>query len=412
MVIVIALVIGLLCSSLVAVAYFYRLQYQKSNRYESLQNNLGSGINILLANSDTSFLNEKIFSLYGCNADSVSLQKISWGVFDIGVVKAFTQKDTLCKIFSIGNTVDSAKWAALYLSDKQRPLSVSGKTMIKGNAYIPKAGIKATYVDNESYEGDKDLIIGKVKNSNKELPELSTDKLNYLESCFKQYKQGDSTLLNIDSITASFLLPTHVFSLGKKICMLKNIKIAGNIIIYSDTTLIIDSTATLNHIMVFAQSIIVKEGFKGNCQLFALDSIGVEKNCQFNYPSCLGILRLQVSNILTPQLIDIGENTIFNGLLFINKKVKSNLQPLIQLRKNVRIFGQIYVDGLLESDDGTEIDGSVFVDRFIYKTNITLYENYLVNVKLDASALSPYYLTSEMLPVASKKRKILEWLEK
>ncbi len=412
MVIVIALVIGVLCSSLIVVAYFYRLQYQKNNRYETLQNDIGSGVNILLANNDTGFFEQKVFSLYNNNADTVSLQKLPWGIFDIGVAKALIQKDTLYKIFSIANTIDSTKWAVLYLSDKQRPLSVSGKTMIKGDAYIPKAGIKATYVNNMPYEGDKNLITGKVKNSNKDLPELSQDKLNYLEDCFKQYKQGDSTLLNRDSVITSFLLPTHIFSLGKTVSTLKNIKISGNVILYSDTTLIIDSTAKLNHIMIFAQSIIVKEGFKGNCQMFALDSIGVEKNCQFNFPSCLGVLHLQASNMLTPQQIHLGENTVFNGLLFINKKEKSNLQALTQLGENTKVCGQIYIDGLLESDDGCEIDGSVFVDRFIYKTTITVYENYLVNLKLNATALSPYYLTSDIVPVATRKKRVLEWLEK
>jgi hypothetical protein len=48
LVIVITLVIGVICSSLIVVAYFYREQYQRAFRYDALQNNLNSGINILI----------------------------------------------------------------------------------------------------------------------------------------------------------------------------------------------------------------------------------------------------------------------------------------------------------------------------------------------------------------------------
>src|SRR5437588_11830421 len=75
-VIVIALVIAVLCSSLIATAYYYRAEYQKKFRYDQLQNNLGSGINILLTTSDSTYRREKIFSLFNKGDDSVSLQKI------------------------------------------------------------------------------------------------------------------------------------------------------------------------------------------------------------------------------------------------------------------------------------------------------------------------------------------------
>src|SRR5579862_8354642 len=281
-VIIIALVIGILCSSLIAVAYFYRYEYQKKFRQEHLQNNLSSGVNILLATSDQFYSKPYTLSLFGSGDDSVSLQKFQWGVYEVGVVKAFIQHDTLYKTFSMANTIDSSKWAALYLLDDDRPVSVSGKTVIDGDAYLPKAGIQEAYVDNRAYEGDKRLVLGKKYISKKKLPSLDSASLIRLGEYFSA--RGDTTI-GKDSVKQSFLKPVKIYDLKKSLQPLQHVALSGNIIIHSDRTLTIDNSASLKNVLVFARTIIVKAGFTGNCQLFASDSISVEQGCHFSYPS-------------------------------------------------------------------------------------------------------------------------------
>jgi len=409
-VIIIALVIGLLCSSLIVAAYFYKIQYQKKFRYDQLENNLASGINILTAAGDSSYASGKTFSLFNTDADSVSLKTISWGVYDIGVAEAFIQKDTLFKTFSLASTIDSAKWAALYLVDEDRPFSLSGKTTIRGDAYIPKAGVQKAYIDNKAYTGDERLIIGTKHLSEKTLPALDANRLTQLEQYF-QPEPGNNNSLKIDSLQQSFLQPTYTVNFKKNAQTIQNMHIGGNIIMVSDTTLVIDSTTQLKNILVFAKSIVVKEGFHGSCQLFASDSISVERNCRFAYPSCLGLLRSATSIVKSQAKITLGENTVFNGILFSYEKTDGPLKPLITLGKNVTVTGQIYSQGILELKDQTTVDGSVFTSRFLYKSSFTIYENYLINATLDAKAISSYYLTSDLLPVAKKKKRILQWLE-
>jgi len=67
--------------------------------------------------------------------------------------------------------------------------------------------------------------------------------------------------------------------------------------------------------------------------------------------------------------------------------------------------------GMVRFKDGGTINGSVFTNRFLYQSTYTTYENYLINTTLDASKLSPYYLTSSLFPLAGKKQKIMQWLE-
>jgi hypothetical protein len=411
LVIIIALVIGLLCSSLIVAAYFYKMEYQKKFRYDLLESNVSSGVTILLASEDTAYSDEKTFSLFGNETDSVSLKRSFWGLYDIGVAKAFIQKDTLFKAFTLASTIDSTKWAALYLKDEERPFSLSGKTTIRGAAYIPEAGVKEAYIDNKAYEGDKRLIIGTRHISKKELPALDKERLKQLEQFLIQDHPDDQTLLDNDTVQQSFLRSTRFVHFKKEVQTIKKIKMEGNIVLFSDTTLIIDSTAVFHHILIFAKAIVVKSGFHGNCQLFATDSIKVDSNCRFDYPSCLGILRFQSAKALSQAKISIGKKTGFSGILFTYEQSENPLKPLITIGKNVKVTGQIYSQGVLELKDKSETDGSVFTSRFLYRNSFTLFENYLINTTIDSKALSPYYLTSELLPVAKRKKKVLQWIE-
>lgn len=407
-VIVIALVIAVLCSSLIVMAYYYKLQYQQKFRYDRLQYNLNSGTSILLGSEASTYAKEQKIDLFADSLDSVSLKTIPWGLYSIGLCKSFQQKDTLCKAFSIGNSVDSTKWAALYLIDEDRPLSVSGNTMIRGNAFIPKAGVKEAYVDGKAYQGDKRLVIGQKHNSDNTLPALQIEKLTYLNQCKTVYT--DTALRKTDSLNVSFFSSTKVINFKKHVTIISNTKLGGNIILYSDTSVTIDGTASLQNIIVYAKSIHVNQNFKGNAQLFATDSITIDRNCMLNYPSCLGLLRYQ-NDKHTQGKITIGENSTLTGSVFTYEKQKSQLQTLIDIGKNVKIYGQVYAQGLVRFNKGGDIRGSIFANRFLYQSTYTTYENYLINTSLDEKGLSPYYLSSPVFSVASKKQKVLQWLE-
>jgi hypothetical protein len=411
-VIIIALVIAVICSSLIVVAYFYKVQYQKKFRYDQLANNMGSGVNIILSAAGNSYINEKPFSLFGGDADSITLKQIPWGVYDIGIVKAFIQKDTLFKAFSMACSLDSSRWVALYLADRDRSFSLSGKTMIRGDAYIPKAGVQASFIAGYTYEGDKQLITGKQHLSESQLPALDDTRLQQLAQYTTETEPvGAQSLLPGDSVGQSFLKPTLVIRFKKELKTIGNIKLSGNIILVSDTTFTIDSTAILNNTLIFARSIIVKSGFHGNCQLFATDSVQVGANCRFDYPSCLGILRFQSPVNYTQAKLTLAANTTFSGTLFIYEKTINPVKSIISIGKQVKIKGQVYAQGMLELLDQSEVDGSVFCSLFLYKSPVTLFENTLVNTTIDAQSLSPYYLTSDLMPVAKKPKKVLQWIE-
>ena len=411
LVIVIALVVGVICSSLIAVAFLYNIQYQKKSRFDKLENNLNSGINLLLVSQDTAYAAEKTFSLFNTDADTVALKRIAWGIYDIGIAKAIIQRDTLFKIFSMANVIDSSKWAALYLSDENSPFDVSGNTTVRGNVFIPKAGVQSVFFKNRAYQGDDRLILGARHFSQRLLPELEDKRLKQLREYCNNDIGADTLLPKRDSVKISFLRPTCVVNFKKNVQTIKNKMLIGNLILFSDTTIIMDSSAVLKNVLVFAKTIIIKNGFQGNCQLFASDSISVGHNCTFAYPSCLGILKFHPSVVsIQPQII-IGENTRFSGIIFTYDKTEATVKPLISIEKKVVINGQVYSQGVTELKDTTKVAGSIFTEQFYYLNAFTIFQNYLVNTTIDSKALSPYYLTSELLPVAQKRKRILQWLE-
>jgi hypothetical protein len=233
-----------------------------------LQDNLSSGVHILLRTKDATYLQGKTLNLFNNGDDSVYLKNIHWGVYDIGIAEAFKQKDTLVNVFSTAFGIDSSKWAAIYLIDEDRPISLSGKTAITGNVYLPKAGAKAAYVDNKAYEGDKRLVVGKIHDSERNLPPLNESRLNLLAELFNMQRGPVNKNQAMDPMIRSFRSPTQVVNLGNNPYILKNTRLSGNVILYADTLLTIDSTAILNDVLVFAKAIVVKSGFHGNCQLF------------------------------------------------------------------------------------------------------------------------------------------------
>jgi hypothetical protein len=413
LVIVIALVIAVLCSSLIAVAYFYRSESQISSRYIRLERNLNSGINILLAGPDSAYSRSRTFSLFGDHADSVALQQMDWGIYEIGTVKAFTQTDTLYRAFSLANTIDSSKWAALYLADRDRPLSLSGETSIVGNAFVPKAGVKKAYINNKAYHGDEKLVQGKITNSAKKLPPLNETRVALLQGYLSE-KDPDTTsgriLASADTIQNSFLKPTRSIHLGRKVQTIKNIVLRGNIILFSDTALTIEPSALLENVLIFARSITVNSGFRGTCQLFATDAIHIQAGCVFNYPSCLGVLNSNSSKTSPYVKITLDKNSVFNGAIFIHRQKAEEIIPVLALDSNVTVRGQIYSEGMLQFKSDLRVNGSVFTRLFTYQSGYNLMENTLIDAKINAKALSPYYLTSVLFPV-SKRKKVLQWLE-
>lgn len=401
--IIIALVIAVLSGSLIATAYYYRWSLQKSKKQQRLLLNLESGSNLLLS-KDFNIQEELIsIDLYSLTRDSISIRKKNWGIFELGEVYAFEQLDTMKKSFLIAKEIKKDQ-TVLYLSDEDRPLSISGSSRISGNAFLPKSGIRQAYVDGKGYTS-KQLVYGKIKESGRDLPTFNETKLNWLK------KQLNDTVfyeaVSEDSLINSFFKSTLKLNIKKNEILDKYLK--GNIIVYADSVLKISSSAFLEDVLVFAPAIIIEKGFRGSGQFFATDSITLEEDVRLHYPSCLGVIKDEKAR--HQPKISLANNVHFGGLIFTDEKERSTLQTMLSIAKNTFVEGEIFVKGMLKIEKPITIKGKVSCHRFIIQTSTTLYENYLIDVNLDRKRLNKYYLSSNLWEQnKALSNKILKWL--
>lgn len=404
LVVVIALIIAVFCASLITVAAFYRQEHQKSSRYVRLLANLESAQALILSQNYQFYDRDNKIDLFEEQNDSVLLRKEHWGLFDLGMVNAFSQADTLKKSFLIGLDASDDQ-SAIYLADEDRPLSVSGKTQIVGTVELPKAGIKQAYVDSRPYEG-RELVKGAIRESGRYLPEMNKELIGQLEDSLKDTSESD--LVSGAPNRQSFFLPLKKIRISKGSAMVDG-SYSGKIMILCDTVLTIKKEARLSDVLVFAQGIVVEKGFRGRCQLFARDSVVSNGSVHFDYPSVIGVLS-KGKGAIQPKIV-LGDDSRFSGVLFTHEPDRSDLQTQISLGKNSKVMGEVYASGFIKLEKPVVIEGKATCNRFIIQTPATLYENYLIDISINRKKRSLYYLTSSLLNTSSKDQRVLTWLE-
>lgn len=397
--IVIAFFIAVISASLIMLVAHYRNSYLKDIRYQRLLNNVNSGVTLALSQANQS--EAQTLDLYGKGTDSLDAKQSFWGIYELVQLQSYIQQDTIKKAFLMGKQPDSI---SLYLSDEDRPLSISGNTRITGDVQLPKSGLRQAYAEGKPYTGEKLIFSGEIKNSNRELPAMEQQVLDQITASLNQ-KDFDKTE-QVSNLKVSFHQETKQIYLGK-IARLENVDLQGRIILVSDSMITISSTAVLADVQVYAPVIRVESGFKGHCQLFASDSLLVSNKVNFSYPSVLAVLRTDHSGD-QPKLV-IGDEVNVEGLIFSYEKKRSPQQTLVSLGKNTKVKGEVICTGLLKLEKEVQIKGKVACNRFIMKTTQTLYENFLIDVTFNHKARSKYYLSAALF---GKKRenKVLKWL--
>ncbi|NQX41305.1 hypothetical protein SAMN05421820_107153 [Pedobacter steynii] len=402
-VVIVSLLIAMISASLLTIAFYYRLEVQKKVRFDKLLVNTSSGTEILLSEGFSAYDKDQVSDLFEEQKDSLVLRKEIWGVYELGLVKAFELKDTLKRSFFAGTTFLDPN--VIYLADEDRPLSLSGKTQLIGDGELPKSGLKQSYVDGKPYEG-KELIKGKITESSRGVPPLNETLLGDIE---KKFNVEEGAVFNVrDSVSNSFFNPVLLYKLTPDQQEITDVKLKGKIILVSDTIVNISATAVFEDVQVYAPAIIVASGFKGTCQLFARDSIVIGKDCAFGYPSFAGVFKSAESKIQSK--ISIGKGVTFSGVLLSYEKKRTDLQTMISIGEKSHLRGEVFATGYIKMERGITVYGKVYAKRFIMQTPSTLYENYLIDITLNRNLLSKYYLSSMMFKRGTPERRILKWL--
>lgn len=408
MVIVVAMVIGIFCSALIAVSFIYKVHAQGESRKQMLELNSVSGVDLLLAECDIlPYDTERMLDLYGSGEDSVRIKKIRWGLFDVGVSEAFGNHAVCSKIFQMGSKPAGLSNAAIYLVDDGNSLAVSGKTVINGTCFLPERGVRAAEISGVHFIGNK-FVNGNIKKSSRELPGIKREPVDSIIALFNKapdaeayhvidYEQLGDSLFQSFSFRPLFVYGSDPLTLNKRY--------AGQIIFRSDTLITIAREAYLEDVVVIAPDIIIESGFRGNIQAFATDTLAVGEACVLEYPSVLGILKKDFSK--DQPAITIGKGAMVSGFLFSLQQVEDLRRTLISLQSGSHLNGYVYSDGFLELKG--DVTGGVMCRRLILYTSSSLYENHLLNVTIDNIQRSAYYLMPSVVDTKREKG-IVKWL--
>lgn len=409
--IIVALIIAMMSGSLILLAHYHRFESTQFYVQRKLVDNSRSGINLLLAEKDiTAWREPKWIDLFGEQTDSVSLKGDFWGLFKMVSATSKFKQHRFNRSALVGWHTKKEERPTLFLTDRNRPLSLCGKTLIKGVAHLPKAGVKRAYIEGQSFIGSK-LIDGAVNNSTKQLPPFNEKSIAVNKELFSLTPKTDSVILwdasvfNI-SLNRSFERSTLAILPAGNLRITDGATLSGNIRILCNNNLAVSANAQIEDVLVYAAGVTVEAGFHGNFQAFASDSIKVGAGCVLEYPSALCLLNF--ADIQSLPFLSIGEETSVHGLVF--SVANRPRGAVLKVGKNANITGDVYVSGSVELKG--DVYGHLFCQKFYLKTPSSVYENHLLNVVIDRSALSDEFVSSGLfLPTDNSQSAIVKWVE-
>lgn len=336
------------------------------------------------------------------------LKKDFWG----GYIKVKSSSKIKQKVFTkqalIGSVVPLPK-TAIYISESNLPLIIAGNTNITGEVYVSEAGIKAGVISGNYFNGNA-LVDGTIKQSREALPELDSQWRKSVNSLLYGFSQSNQGLVGLTNKIQNSFYDETIVVFDNMPVVLSGMAI-GNIIIKSNSEIVVSSYATLEDVLLVAPKITIKSGFKGRIHALADSKILIEKNVFLEYPSSLVVLD---KSLEFEQPIAKGEEPIYmdsnvhvEGLVIYLKKnnLENKSNTSIAIKENATVMGTIYCEG--NTDIRGSIIGSIYTERFIVNDFGSKFINYIFNGKINGINLNEDFVG---LPFMQEKKGIAKWL--
>lgn len=374
------LLIAILCSAFILIASYNGLFREKLNAQQALIAQNNSAFNFFLAKAGSE---ETYRSTNDLDINSVVSRK-KWGLLEVQTVKSFFKEDTVSKSALVVKGKNPAN-IALYLTDYDKILNLSGNIKIKGNIIIPKGHFEESHIGQEPnnifFSGSPQKSQGKLPETIRDIEIAFNTKFDYFPKI--NYRPGLIVVNEFDN-------PTKVMQVDGT---LKDVVLKGNIVVRSETVLHISKTAKLTDVLLKAPRIVFDTGFKGSIQAFAKQKIVLKENVHLAYPSILlGFSEDSLS-------IKIGENsTVLGSVILFGETFRGSLKRTVKTEENTLIVGDVYCYGA--SDLNGKIYGTLYADRLIKKTRNAVYENTLLNTEINREKLPQNF--SRLLPLADQ----------
>ncbi len=249
--------------------------------------------------------------------------------------------------------------------DNNGSLTVSGRTNLHGEVYLPYNGLIYGQMQSVFFNGEK-LNPADIRRSKAEIPAPSSEAADIVRGLFEL--QGEE--LKVDSLHIGFYAtPPFVGSLGSG--TLSGCSFSGNMIIRGDK-LHFDASCRLTDIIVVARSVSVGDGFRGRMQVFASDTVVVGKKVEMQFPS----------GVYCGRYAELGDDSILEGYLIVDCPDKPDVKkPNMRKSRTSRLRGLLYVNGIAMLQG--IVTGAVVISESVYYSS----QGYYRHMLYDASVL-------------------------
>ena len=350
-----------------------------------------SAFNYYINNLETLAFNEETeVDVFGDGIYSYA-EKKNWGFYDILVSKTIFKNDTIFKTALVGTKEDKKNALALYTTDYDRVLKLSGKTRIYGNIKVPIGRTEQAYINNQI--GNDVVIKGTEEQSDDQFPKLNKD----INTTTGNYERVTLQHIENNTLINSFEAETIVLDLDG-VRTIGNLTCKGNIILNSNGPLKIDKTATLNDVVIIAPEVIVDSGFSGNIQIIAKREVTVNETASLLYPSSI-YLKSDVDSV---SVRIKKEAKLAGGIVIDGNTYKGSLKRQLIIEEDATVIGDLYCYGRTELKG--EIIGSIYTDRFFLKTKSSNYENVIYNATINRDSLPDYFVGLSLFKTANTKK--------
>lgn len=402
---VVSIILYLITISFLTIGLFNSNQNSKQEILSRLNDNTNSAINLIFTQSSKNNQLDSSIRLFTDEPDSAFIKKFEWGLFEGCnlIVSRFQHKKQVSFLF--GDVFDYLPSYSLYLTDHQRILSIAGETNIGGKMSLPKQGIRMAFMDQNSAKGFE-LKNENLNESNESLPGIDTNYVKKIETLLQlshdsiRFKNNT----NVGDISNSFYFdPIYIFKKGH---LRVDGIVSGNVILISDSSIFISSSADLSNCILIAPSVKFEDDFNGKVQVFASDSIIVGNNVFLKYPSSLVLYKNKLDS--ETSFFKIGKYSTIRGIVVAFSKSRKPVDIFAEFSGEGYIEGLIFINGFL--DLRKNINGLLLVDYFIFREGPSVFDNYLKDVSIQRSEISSHFLSPPNL-FSNSKKDIVEWLE-